>query len=227
LAEAGEEALMDRDLITEAAFADQRERMVEEQIQRRGISDPAVLDAMRRIPRHLFVPAEFRSSAYADSPLPIGFDQTISQPYVVASMTEKLRLTSRSQVLEVGTGSGYQTAVLAEIVSEVYSLEFIPELADSAKSVLAKLGYHNVYIRVGDGTQGWPDKGSFDAIIVTAAATEIPSLLVNQLGPHGRMIIPVRVNMSDTQELILLTRTESEIRQEVLYQVRFVPLQQS
>jgi protein-L-isoaspartate(D-aspartate) O-methyltransferase len=217
---------MNRDQIPESELSERRERMVDEQIARRGVSDPAVLSAMRRIRRHLFVSEELCSSAYADSPLPIGFDQTISQPYVVASMTEKLRLTHRSRVLEVGSGSGYLAAVLAEIASEVYSLERIPALAESARSVLSELGYQNVFIRVGDGSQGWLEKAPFDAIIVTAAAAEIPSPLVNQLGANGRMIIPVRTTISETQDLVLITRTVSGINQEVLYPVRFVPLQQ-
>ncbi len=211
-------------IVSDEVLTARRLRMVEDQIVRRGVTDPAVLEAMRRVPRHLYVPAEMVDSAYDDSPLPIGFGQTISQPYIVASMTEQLRLTNSSKVLEIGTGSGYQTAVLAEIGEKVCSIELIPELADRAERILYRLYPETVRLRTGDGNDGWPDEAPFDAIIVTAAADEIPSKLLNQLNVNGRMIIPVRLEKSDTQELVLATRTGSGFSHESLYQVRFVPL---
>lgn len=201
-----------------------RLRMVEEQIVRRSVSDPAVLEAMRRVPRHLFVLSEMVESAYDDTPLPIGYGQTISQPYIVASMTEQLRLTDSSRVLEIGTGSGYQTAVLTVIAREVCSIELIPDLADRAKKLLNRIYPDKVRLATGDGNDGWPEMAPFDAIMVTAAADEIPSKLLNQLTVNGRMIIPVRLANSDTQQLVLATRTGSGFSCESLYQVRFVPL---
>ncbi len=198
--------------------------MVEEQIVRRGVTDPAVLEAMRRVPRHLFVPSDMIESAYDDTPLPIGCGQTISQPYIVASMTEQVGLTSSSKVLEIGTGSGYQTAVLAEIARKVYSIELLSALADRAERILNNLYPATVRLQTGDGNDGWPEEAPFDAIMVTAAADEIPSKLLNQLTVNGRMIIPVRLERSDLQELVLARKTSKGVSYEVLYQVRFVPL---
>lgn len=215
---------MSGDQASEATLARQREHMVREQLERRGISDPRVLDAMRTVPRHYFIPAEYVAAAYEDSPQPIGFGQTISQPFVVASMTEHLRLTPQSRVLEVGTGSAYQTAILAEVADEVFTIEVVPDLAARAKAILDSLDYSNVRYKVGDGALGWPDEAPFDGIIVTAAAATIPELLIQQLGVGGRMIIPVRSDDPESQDLVLLTRTPEDVRREALYPVRFVPL---
>ncbi len=168
-----------------------RARMVEQQIERRGVRSPQVLAAMHRVPRHEFVPSSLRHEAYHDYPLPIGFGQTISQPYIVAAMTEALALRPSDKVLEIGTGSGYQAAVLAELVSNVYSIEIIPELAQRAAADLFRLGYTNVHVRTGDGYAGWPEHAPFDAIIVTCAPENIPPPLVQQLADGGRMVIPV------------------------------------
>jgi len=176
----------------EAVFAQRRERMVLETIERRGISDKDVLRAMRAVPRHLFVPEDERAYAYGDYPLPIGFGQTISQPYIVALMTELLEMREGDKVLEVGTGSGYQAAVLAEMPGiEVYTIEIIPELAESARERLERLGYTQAHCRQGDGYYGWPEHAPFDAIIVTAAPDHVPQPLLDQLAPGGRMVIPI------------------------------------
>lgn len=188
------------------------------------VSDPAVLDAMEAVPREEFVPDEMRKAAYDDRALPIRHGQTISQPAVVAYMTEQLRLTTESRVLEIGTGSGYQAAVLAEIAGEIYSIERIPELARTATERLGRLGYSNVHVREGDGAHGWPEAAPFDAIIVTAAAAVIPPALLEQLGAGGRMIIPVG-GPNDAQVLVRLERKPGgEIARESLWPVRFVPL---
>jgi len=175
----------------EDPYVEQRERMVAGQIEARGVSDPTVLDAMRRVPRHQFVPAEYLDQAYDDHPLPIGFGQTISQPYIVALMSEKLGLEPGDRVLEIGTGSGYQAAVLAEMGMQVYTIEIIPELADPAAARLQSLGYTDVQVRAADGYWGWPEEAPFDAIIVTAAPDHVPQPLVEQLKPGGRTVIPV------------------------------------
>ncbi len=175
----------------ERAYAELRERMVERQIIARGIDDEYVIAAMRKVPRHRFVPANARTLAYIDSPLPIGLDQTISQPYIVALMTASLNCGGGERVLEVGTGSGYQAAVLAEIVDTVYTIEIIPELALRARAVLDTLGYGNIEVRTGDGYDGWPEAAPFDGIIVTAAAPRIPQPLIEQLRDGGRLVIPV------------------------------------
>jgi len=206
---------------TDKYFA-QRERMVKEQIQSRGIDDSVVLDAMLKVERHHFVPIANRRFAYNDYPLPIGFDQTISQPYIVAYMTELLDLKKTDQVLEIGTGSGYQAAVLGEIVSKVYTIEIVEELHTLATSQLKKLGYKNVFTRLGDGYNGWPETAPFDAIIVTAAPPEIPEPLIRQLKEGGRMIIPVGPAYA-VQKLILLKKMGSKILSEELIPVRFVP----
>jgi protein-L-isoaspartate(D-aspartate) O-methyltransferase len=199
-----------------------RARMVETQIVSRGVRDPRVLDAMRKVPRHLFVGEEDRSHAYEDHPLPIGGSQTISQPYIVALMTELLALPPHARVLEIGTGSGYQSAVLSEIASEVYSIEIVPELAKAAGDKLGQLGYANVTVRAGDGYRGWPEHAPFDGIIVTAAPQKIPEPLVDQLAPGGRMVIPVG---GFFQELKVFTREkDGTISEKVIIPVRFVPM---
>jgi protein-L-isoaspartate(D-aspartate) O-methyltransferase len=195
--------------------------MVAEQIAARGIRDAAVLEAMRSVPRHLFVPETERRHAYDDGPVSIGLGQTISQPYVVAFMTEAARLGRTSRVLEVGTGSGYQTAVLAACAGEVFTIEILPELAARAGLTLEALGIANVERRVGDGAAGWPEAAPFDAILVTAAPAEIPPPLIEQLAPGGRLVIPVG---RGSQSLWRLTRTDAGLRRESLLPVRFVPL---
>jgi protein-L-isoaspartate(D-aspartate) O-methyltransferase len=181
----------------ETDYVDQRRRMVERHLRGRGISDERVLQAMAHVPRHLFVPVSQQPSAYRDRPLPIGLDQTISQPYMVACMTEALRLRPGDRVLEVGTGSGYQTAVLAEMAAEVWSIERHPELAHAAEELLKRLGYVNVHVIVGDGSLGHPEEAPFDAILVTAAAPQVPAALREQLAVHGRMVIPIRADHAD------------------------------
>jgi len=201
-----------------------REQMVYEQIEKRGVSDPLVLEAMRLVPRHLFVPDKFVDDAYKDGPLSIGEGQTISQPYVVGSMTSHLHLTPRSKVLEIGTGSGYQTAVLAEIADSVYSVERIGSLLAQANQMFKKLGYNNIKTRLSDGTMGWPEEAPFDAIIVTAAAKELPEALVSQLDTGGVMVIPVDRGLLNQQELVKVTKTDKGVNTKTLYPVRFVPL---
>ncbi len=204
-------------------FAEKRERMVREQLIRRGIHDKRVLDAMRKVPRHLFVPPEMVDEAYNDYPLPIGQGQTISQPYIVALMTEALELKGDEKTLEIGTGSGYQTAILAELCKEVYTIERILSLLNRAKEVLRKLGYKNIFFRAGDGTLGWPENKPYDAIIVTAAAPKIPQPLLDQLADNGRLVIPVGDRFS--QELIKVTKkSKDELIKENLGGCRFVSL---
>ena len=202
-------------------FVTQRESMVEVQIRARGVNDEKVLAALRKVPRHLFVPEELRPFAHGDEPLPIGEAQTISQPYIVGYMTEALELSGGEKVLEVGTGSGYQTAVLAEIVRQVFTVELIGALSEKARALLQALGYSNIYSKVGDGTLGWEENAPFDAIMVTAAAAAVPKRLQEQLGPNGRMIIPVGAGF---QELFLITRERRGFRKKKLLPVRFVPL---
>jgi len=198
-----------------------REKMVASQIEGRGIRDFRVLRAMRKVPRHAFVPNELRPYAYADEPLPIGVGQTISQPYIVAYMTEVLELSGGEKVLEVGTGSGYQTAILAEVAAEVWTMEICEALSVGARARLETLGYKNIRYRVGDGSLGWPEAEPFDAIMVTAAPGAVPGALETQLAVSGRMIIPVGVN---SQELILVRREKTSFRRDNLIGVRFVPL---
>jgi protein-L-isoaspartate(D-aspartate) O-methyltransferase len=195
--------------------------MVEDQIERRGITDPAVLAAMRAVPRHRFVPPDQASAAYDDRALPIGFGQTISQPYVVAYMTQALQLAPAHRVLEVGTGSGYQSAILAEIVKDVQTMEIVPELAARARELLAELGYSNVHVRSGDAYAGLPELAPFDRIIVTAAPDHVPQPLIDQLAVGGRMIVPVG---GSRQQLVLVTKDADEIHSERLLDVVFVPL---
>jgi protein-L-isoaspartate(D-aspartate) O-methyltransferase len=201
----------------------ERERMVSSQIEDRDVSDKRVLAAMRRVKRHLFVPTGEQTSAYADHPLPIGEGQTISQPYIVAYMTEALRLKPSSRVLEIGTGSGYQAAVLGEVAKVVFTIEIVPELGRRAKKLLARLGYRNVHVRIGDGYAGWPEKAPFDAVILTAAPVAIPSPLIKQLKKGGVLVAPV--GPSGYQRLIRITKvSDTETRREHLMDVRFVPM---
>lgn len=207
---------------TEPGMKEERMKMVETQIAARGIVDPRVLDAMRKVERHRFVPEQYRSLAYADRPLPIGEGQTISQPYIVAFMTEILELKREEKILEIGTGSGYQAAILAEICNSVFSIEINAVLADYARKNLELTGYHSVQVRTGDGYRGWPEQAPFDAIIVTCSPSDIPEPLQDQLAEGGRMIIPVDALFG--QELVLLTKTGGKlVRREVL-PVRFVPM---
>jgi protein-L-isoaspartate(D-aspartate) O-methyltransferase len=199
----------------------EREKMVEKQIEARGVRDEKVLAAMRKVPRHIFVRDDLMPFAYADEPLPIGEGQTISQPYIVASMTESLELRGGERVLEIGTGSGYQTAVLAEIVRDVFTVELVETLSLKAQNLLRSLGYGNIRFKIGDGTQGWAEHAPFDAVLVTAAPAEIPARLQEQLKDGGRMIIPVG---SSIQELVLVTRRGDIFQKKTLYPVRFVPL---
>ena len=203
------------------SFASQRHLMVESQIKSRGIIDKNVLRAMRNIPRHKFVPDLLKEEAYIDDPLPIGEGQTISQPYIVAYMTEQLELKKTDKVLEIGTGSGYQAAILAEIVDSVFTIEIVDDLAKRAEKNLKDLDYKNVFVKSGDGYKGWPSEAPFDAIIITAAPTKIPQPLIDQLSIGGRMILPLG-NLY--QELVLLTKTESGIQKKTLLPVRFVPM---
>jgi protein-L-isoaspartate(D-aspartate) O-methyltransferase len=198
-----------------------RARMVREQLRSRGIRDQAVLAAMGRVPRHRFVPSAYQHLAHADRPLPIGFDQTISQPYIVAYMTEAAEISPGDRVLEIGTGSGYQAAVLGEIAREVYSVEIVPELAARAGALLQELGYANVRVRAGDGYLGWSEEAPFDAIVVTAAPDHVPPALVEQLAMNGRMIVPVGVG---EQEMRVLRRTAAGVVERRTLPVRFVPL---
>jgi protein-L-isoaspartate(D-aspartate) O-methyltransferase len=203
-------------------FAAQRERMVKEQIVNRGVTEERVLAAMRKVPREQFVPDNLRDESYTDGPVPIGYDQTISQPYIVAFMTEQLHPQPTDRVLEIGTGSGYQAAILAELVAEVYSIEIVEPLAKTAEGTLQHLGYKNVHVKVGDGYKGWPEHAPFDAIIVTCAPDHVPQPLVDQLKESGRMIIPVGPRLA--QELYLLEKQNGQLRQGAVLEVRFVPM---
>ena len=199
----------------------EREAMVERQIRARGIEDAAVLEALREVPRHAFVPPDVRPLAYRDRPLPIGYDQTISQPYIVAYMTEMAEIAPGDTVLEIGTGSGYQAAVLGELASAVYTIEIVPELAARADSTLEALGYGNVHVRAGNGYGGWPEHAPFDAIVVTAAPTEVPQTLVDQLAVGGRMVIPVG---DMYQEMTVIEKTPEGVAERQTIPVRFVPM---
>ncbi|WP_243318370.1 protein-L-isoaspartate(D-aspartate) O-methyltransferase [Geothrix paludis] len=209
--------------VADAALAQARMRMVREQIVARGVADPRVLEAMGRVPRHEFVPAAVRSQAYEDWPLAIGYGQTISQPYIVAFMTAALAPRPGDRVLEIGTGSGYQAAVLAGLVAEVYTMEIVEPLAQRAEADLKRLGYANVKVRAGDGHLGWPEAAPFDAIIVTCAPEDVPQPLVDQLKVGGRMIIPVGSQWG-AQELYLLRKTATGLRRQGVLPVRFVPM---
>jgi protein-L-isoaspartate(D-aspartate) O-methyltransferase len=201
-----------------------REEMVKQQIEARGVENPRVLEAMRRVPRHLFVPEAHRGKAYQDHPLPIGQGQTISQPYIVAVMTELLDPQPGDRVLEIGTGSGYQAAVLSRLVAKVYTIEIIPELAEGARIALAAEGHENVEVITGDGYRGLPDRAPFDGIVVTAAPEKVPEPLIEQLAEGGRLVIPVG---GWSQDLRVLERTEEGIRTRTIFPVRFVPLTRS
>jgi len=198
-----------------------RERMVREQIENRGVRDVRVLEAMRKVPRHWFVPEGDRDAAHEDRPLPVGYQQTISQPYIVAYMTEMLQIGGADRVLEIGTGTGYQTAVLAELAKEVFTVEIVEPLSLAARGLLRKLGFGNIYFRVGNGWDGWPDAAPFDKVIVTAAAREVPQALIEQLKDGGRMMIPVG---SEVQELIEGVKCHGILKKDRKIPVRFVPL---
>lgn len=199
----------------------ERNWMVDRQIDGRGIKDSRVLKAMRTVPRHRFVPSDVSGMAYEDGPLPIGYGQTISQPYIVAFMTDAVELTGQEKVLEIGTGSGYQAAVLAEIVSHVFTIEIVEPLARQAEKTLQALGYKNVTVRSGDGYRGWPDEAPFDVIILTAAPDHVPQPLMEQLKVGGRLILPTGKWL---QELILIRRTETAFERTSLLPVAFVPM---
>jgi protein-L-isoaspartate(D-aspartate) O-methyltransferase len=203
-------------------FALERRRMVQEQLMPRGIHDARVLAVMSKVPREEFVPQDVRAQSYSDGPLPIGQGQTISQPYIVALMTEQLRLEPSDRVLEIGTGSGYQAAVLAELVTDVYTIEIIEPLVKNAEATLARLGYKNVHVKAGDGYKGWPEQAPFDAIIVTCAPDRVPQSLTEQLKDGGRMIIPVGEQFA--QELYLLEKKNGQLKESATLPVRFVPM---
>lgn len=199
-----------------------RHEMVKNQIENRGIADPRVLEALKTVPRHRFVPEQNRHLAYNDHPLPIGEDQTISQPYIVALMTEILKPAPDQTVLEIGTGSGYQAAILAQLYKQVYTIEIIESLGKRSQNLLAELGYRNVQVRIGDGYQGWKEHSPFDAIIVTCAPTHIPEPLKEQLAEGGKMVIPV--GKAYDQRLVLLVKEKGKIREKEVIPVRFVPM---
>lgn len=207
---------------TAADLAAQRQRMVEQQLKPRGIKDERVLVAMAKVPREEFIPVNARADAYEDGPLPIGYDQTISQPYIVAFMTEQLRPKQSDRVLEIGSGSGYQAAILGELVAEIYTIEIVEPLGKSAEATLQRLGYNNVHIKMGDGYKGWPEEAPFDAIIVTCAPEKVPQPLVDQLKDGGRMIIPVGERFA--QQLYLLEKKNGQLKESVTLPVRFVPM---
>lgn len=202
-------------------YKKERREMVDDQIRARGIRDGSVLKALEKVPRHKFVPTEYAALAYRDSPLPIGQSQTISQPYIVAYMTEAADISKKDKVLEIGTGSGYQAAILGEIAGEVYSIEIIPELTERASRVLNELGYKNIFVKTGNGYLGMPEKAPFDAIIVTAAPDEIPPALVEQLAVGGKMVIPVG---DKYQEMVIIEKTKKGVTEKRTMPVRFVPM---
>ncbi len=205
----------------ENIYTQQRFEMVEHQLISRGIQDSKIIQAMLRVPRHKFVPLGLRKLAYSDNPLPIGVEQTISQPYIVALMTELLKLKGGEKVLEVGTGSGYQAAILADIGCEIFTIEIIESLSERAQEILRSLGYSKINFKIGDGYRGWPEHAPFDAIIVTAASEQIPEPLIEQLKDNGRMVIPI----GDLyQELLLIIKTEKGIEKKTITPVRFVPM---
>jgi len=206
----------------EQDFVAARKRMIERQIVARGITNQRVLKVMGTVPRHELVPASYRNRAYVDEPVPIGYAQTISQPYVVALMTEQLDPKPTDRVLEIGTGSGYQAAVLAGLVADVYTIEIVNELAERARTDLGRLGYTNVYVRAGDGYKGWPEAAPFDAVIVTCAPDSVPQALVDQLKEGGRMVIPVGSGFD--QELYLLEKKGGKVERHAVLPVRFVPM---
>ena len=202
-------------------YKTERRQMVDRQIRPRGILDGSVLKAMEKVPRHKFVPEPLRAKAYTDFPLPIGHGQTISQPAIVAYMTEAADVSKNEKVLEIGTGSGYQAAILGELAKEVYTIEIIPELAERARQMLAELGYKNVFVKAGNGYLGWPEHAPFDAIVVTAAPDEVPQTLVDQLAIGGKMVIPVGTTY---QEMVLIQKTRQGVTEKRTIPVRFVPM---
>jgi protein-L-isoaspartate(D-aspartate) O-methyltransferase len=218
--------IYEMDLIQVDKYAALRNKMVDTQIRDRGVTDPDVLRAMRKVPRHLFVPDDYIDDAYGDYPLPISHGQTISQPYIVAYMTEVAGPSKKKKALEIGTGSGYQAAILAETTDIVYSIEIIPELAAEATATLSDLGYRNVEVRAGDGYNGWPEHAPFDLILVTAAADKIPEPLIDQLAEGGRLVIPVG-RPGATQELKLVIKKKGKVEISRLMYVRFVPFKRS
>ena len=206
------------------SYENQRKIMVEDQIKRRGVKDVGVLKAVQKVEREKFVPEKYRDLAYSDNPLPIGHQQTISQPYIVAYMTEHLQVSKSHNVLEIGTGSGYQAAILAEMAHHVFTIEIIPELAESAEKVLMELAYENITVRTGDGYKGWPEEAPFDRIMVTAAPNEIPEKLVEQLAPNGRMILPVGGSIFAQYLWLVQKDKEGIVTKEKILAVRFVPM---
>jgi protein-L-isoaspartate(D-aspartate) O-methyltransferase len=210
-----------QDALDEARWTAERTEMVRSQIASRDVRNPRVLEAMREVPRHRFVPPDDRKRAYLDRPLPIGYGQTISQPYIVAAMTELLHPEPADRVLEIGTGSGYQAAVISRLVAKVYTIEIVPELAERAAKTLAELGYVNVDVSSGDGYRGIPKEAPFDGILVTAAPDEIPQPLIEQLAVGGRMVIPVG---DYYQQLTVVEKTETGISKRSVFPVRFVPM---
>ncbi len=199
----------------------ERREMVEQQIRDRGIENESVLSAMMKVPRHKFVPEALVKEAYIDSPLPIGLNQTISQPFIVAYMTDAADISKNDKVLEIGTGSGYQAAILGELAKEVYTIEIIPELAERSTQILQQLGYKNVFVKTGNGYLGIPEQAPFDAIVVTAAPDEIPQALVDQLAVNGKMVIPVG---NANQEMVVIKKTNKGVTEKRTMQVRFVPM---
>jgi len=208
--------------MTEEEYSQERKRMVAEQIAIRGLRDPRLLAAMEAVPRHRFVPSDHLNWSYADGPLPIGFGQTISQPYIVAFMTDALHLTGSERVLEVGTGSGYQAAILGQLAAEVHTVEFIPELSAQAEKVLQELGFTNIHIHSGDGSLGWPEAAPYDGILVAAAAPSLPQPLMDQLAEGGRIILPV--GSRGFQQLEIWERRRKKFKHEASIPVAFVPL---
>jgi protein-L-isoaspartate(D-aspartate) O-methyltransferase len=210
---------------TPQPFQSERESMVRRQIEARGVHDPAVLKAMRSIPRDQFVPENVRAFAYLDQPLPIGYDQTISQPFIVAIMTQLLEVKPDQRVLEIGTGSGYQAAVLSVMAKEVYTIEIVPELAHSAAETLRRLGYTNAEVKAGDGYLGWPEHAPFDRIMLTAAPPEIPQVLIDELKPGGKLVAPVGVGV---QNLVVLDKSpDGKTTRRSVLPVLFVPMKKS
>jgi len=198
--------------------------MIREQIASRGIKNPEVLRGMGEIPRHLFVPANVREQAYEDRPVPIGHGQTISQPFIVGFMTELLDVQGRHRILEIGTGSGYQAAILSKLAREVFTMEIVPELAQSAEVLFRRLGYKNIFVRSGNGYLGWPEASPFDRIIVTAAPPEIPQVLIDQLKPGGRLLAPVGISPANQQIVMVEKTKDGKVVERAVLPVRFVPM---
>ena len=201
-----------------------RKLMIKNQLQSRGIKDDAVLKVMRSVGRHNFVPENYRDRAYSDGPLPIGHGQTISQPYIVAFMTEQLQVSSQHKILEIGTGSGYQAAILGELAKHVFTIEIIPELAEGAKNILNHLSYKNITVRAGDGYKGWPEEAPFERIMVTAAPTEVPQELIDQLAPGVRMMLPVGAQFLVQYLWVIEKDDQGTVTKEKILPVRFVPM---